>query len=62
VWIAVSKKHMQAFYVHNGAGVWSVNSINKSGIHTIPKWKPYPPEAKAEYLRLHALAAARDAE
>ena len=61
VWIAVAKTHMQAFYIKNSAGRWSVKSINKKGINTIPKWKPYPTEAKAEYLRLHALAEASDA-
>jgi hypothetical protein len=55
VWIVVATEHMQAFYVANSAGVWSVNSIKKKGIHTIPKRMTYPPEAKAEYLRLHAL-------
>jgi hypothetical protein len=52
---------MQAFYVNNIAGIWSVDSINRNGIHMIPKWKPYPPEAEVEYLRLHALAESSDA-
>ena len=39
---------------------WSVASINTNGIHNIPRWNAYPAEAKAEYLRLVALAEARD--
>ena len=60
-WIVVAKTHMQAFYIQNRSGRWSVKSINKRGMNTIPKWKPYPTEAKTEYLRLHALAEALDA-
>jgi hypothetical protein len=60
-WIAVATAHMKKFYVQNQSGSWSVASITKNGIHTIPKWKPYPPEPKTEYLRLHFLTENRDA-
>jgi hypothetical protein len=61
MWIEVAKAHMKKFYLFNSSGQWSIESINKNGIHNIPRWKVYPPETKAEYQRLYALAEARDA-
>ena len=55
-WIRDVKTHMQAFYTKNNSGNWSVASIERQGIETISKWKPYPTEARETYIRLHALA------
>ena len=60
VWIVVVKEQIQVFYLMNSDGNWSVDSINKNGIHTIPKWVSYPPESKEEYLRLHTLTETTD--